>query len=117
MSREGFLTEFWSDVEYDSKIMSNFNGPVKVQVLRRVSGQADKEERSAPAVGVEYNNFMGGDRPGRFHSWSDSTVHTIAAKMVALHILLVVRHNDVHTTHLFCTDGVSLAHTVTRSVR
>ena len=40
--------------------MSNFHSPEQGQVLRRVSGQADKEKRGAPTVGVDYNNFMGG---------------------------------------------------------
>ena len=59
MSKEGFLAAFWADVGY-VKLMSNFHSPEQGQVLRRVSGQADKQERGAPTVGVEYNNFMGG---------------------------------------------------------
>ena len=59
MSKEGFLAAFWADVGY-VKLMSNFHSPEQGQVLRRVSGQADKEKRGAPTVGVEYNAFMGG---------------------------------------------------------
>ena len=59
MSEEGFLAAFWADVGY-VKLMSNFHSPEQGQVLRRVSGQADKEKRGAPTVGVEYNHFMGG---------------------------------------------------------
>ena len=59
MSKEGFLAAFWADVGY-VKLMSNFHSPEQGQVLRRVSGQADKQERGAPTVGVEYNSFMGG---------------------------------------------------------
>ena len=59
MSKEGFLAAFWADVGY-VKLMSNFHSPEQGQVLRRVSGQADKEKRGAPTVGVEYNHFMGG---------------------------------------------------------
>ena len=56
MSQEGFLAAFWADVGY-VKLMSNFHSQEQGQVLRRVSGQSDKQE---PTVGVEYNNFMGG---------------------------------------------------------
>ena len=58
MSKEGFLAAFWADVGY-VKLMSNFHDPEAGQVLRRVSGQADKDQRSTPTVGVEYNHFMG----------------------------------------------------------
>ena len=59
VSSEGFLTAFWADVGY-VKLMINFHTPERGQVLRRVTGQVDKEMRGAPTVGVEYNNFMGG---------------------------------------------------------
>ena len=58
MSRDGFLAAFWADVGY-VKLMSNFHSPEQGQVLCRVSGQADKDKKGAPTVGVEYNNFMG----------------------------------------------------------
>ena len=58
MSEEGFLAAFWADVGY-VKLMSNFHSPEQGQVLRRVSGQADKQKRGALTVGVEYNHFMG----------------------------------------------------------
>lgn len=59
MSKEGFLSAFWADVGF-VKLMSNFHTPESGQVLRRVTGKADKEARGAPTVGVEYNHFMGG---------------------------------------------------------
>ena len=59
MSNEGFLAAFWADVGF-VKLMSNFHTPESGQVLRRVMGKADKEERGAPTVGVDYNHFMGG---------------------------------------------------------
>ena len=59
MSQEGFLAAFWADVGF-VKLMSNFHTPECGQVLRRVTGKADKEERGAPTVGVDYNHFMGG---------------------------------------------------------
>ena len=59
MTSEGFLAAYWADVGY-VKLMSNFHSPESGQVMRRVTGQADKEARGAPTLGVEYNNFMGG---------------------------------------------------------
>ena len=38
---EGFLAAFWADVGF-VKLMSNFHTPESGQVLRRVTGQADK---------------------------------------------------------------------------
>ena len=42
------------------KLMSNFHTPEGGMVLRRVKGQADREERDAPKVGEDYNGKMGG---------------------------------------------------------
>ena len=59
MAEPGILAAFWSDVGF-VKLMSNFHSPVEGQVLRRVKGEADRVERSAPTVAVGYNNLMGG---------------------------------------------------------
>ena len=105
MSREGFLAAFWADVGY-VKLMSNFHSPEQGQVLRRVSGQADKEERGAPTVGVEYNNFMGGTdlRLGRLRA---RLVHYPPPRqeVVALSVLLVSGHGNVQC---FCVVQVVL---------
>ena len=59
MAEPGLLAAFWSDVGL-CKLMSNFHLPEEGYVLRRVSGQADKERRTAPTAFVEYNDKMGG---------------------------------------------------------
>ena len=85
MSQEGFLAAFWADVGF-VKLMSNFHTPESGQVLRRVTGKEDKEERGAPTVGVEYNHFMGvqGLCPGALHHPPPRE------KMVVLFILVLV---------------------------
>ena len=59
MTEPGILAAFWSDVG-NVKLMSNHHKPKSGYVLRRVSGLADRVQRSAPTVGVEYNDGMGG---------------------------------------------------------
>ena len=59
MAAPGLLAAYWCDVGY-VKLMSNFHTPKQGMVLRKVKGQADREERGAPLVGQEYNDFMGG---------------------------------------------------------
>ena len=59
MAAPGLLAAFWCDVGF-VKLMSNFHDPTGGMVLRRVKGQADREERNAPEVGEQYNNKMGG---------------------------------------------------------
>ena len=59
MTPPGLLAAYWSDVGF-VKLMSNFHSPESGMVLRRVSGQADREQRAAPRVGGEYNGKMGG---------------------------------------------------------
>ena len=59
MADPGLLAAYWCDVGY-VKLMSNFHTPAQGQVLRRVKGQADRQERGAPMVGEEYNDKMGG---------------------------------------------------------
>ena len=59
MTKDGLLAAYWSDVGF-VKLMSNFHEPDGGIVYRRVSGQADKQERDAPTLGVNYNEYMGG---------------------------------------------------------
>jgi hypothetical protein len=59
MAPPGILAAYWSDVGF-VKLMSNWHTPETGMVLRRVSGQADREERNAPEVGAQYNDKMGG---------------------------------------------------------
>ena len=59
MAEPGLLAAFWSDVGL-CKLMSNFHMPEEGHVFRRLSGQADKEKRTAPTAFVEYNDKMGG---------------------------------------------------------
>ena len=59
MTNDGLLAAYWSDVGY-VKLMSNYHQPDGGIVYRRVAGKADKDERDAPAVGVGYNDNMGG---------------------------------------------------------
>ena len=59
MSEPDILVSFWHDVDF-VKLMSNHHMPTSGHVLRRVAGQADRAERTAPTVGVEYNDKMGG---------------------------------------------------------
>ena len=59
MTNPGILAAFWSDVG-NVKLMSNFHKPQSGFVLRRVSGQADRLLRTAPVLGVDYNDGMGG---------------------------------------------------------
>ena len=58
MTEPGLLAAFWLDVGL-CKLMSNFHLPEEGYVLRRMSGQADKERRTAPTAFVEYNDKMG----------------------------------------------------------
>ena len=59
MTSDGLFAAYWADVGF-VKMMSNFHQPDEGLVYRRVSGMADRVERSAPLVGVEYNDKMGG---------------------------------------------------------
>ena len=59
MTSDGLLASFWADVGF-VKMMSNFHSPKAGFVRRRQSGVADRVERDAPVLGVEYNDKMGG---------------------------------------------------------
>lgn len=81
MTPPGLLAAYWSDVGF-VKMMSNYHSPEEGnttcayshtrtytnprhthktgKVLRHVSGQADRVERLAPTLGVDYNDMMGG---------------------------------------------------------
>ena len=50
MTSEGFLAAYWADVGY-VKLMSNFHSPESGQVMRRMTGQADKEARGRRLLG------------------------------------------------------------------
>ena len=59
MAEPGLLAAYWCDVGF-VKLMSNFHTPSQGMVMRRVKGLAERAERDAPTVGVQYNDFMGG---------------------------------------------------------